>query len=160
MCLWGFRPGLRQPGLFTSKDRIKFGTLSRVLESSVAGPFCLLVFVLGLSVPVNNYFFSHVGTEPTLPEFNQYCRELMCLAQGQITMTPVGIVPRTSRFGVRLSTTTPPRSPGPFCSQGAWENWKTIEGNRGLLGENTLGFRKLGARKRILGSYEERSFFF
>ena len=27
-------------------------------------------------------FCIHVGTEPTLPEFNQYCRELMCLAQG------------------------------------------------------------------------------
>ena len=40
---------------------------------------------------------------------------------------------------------------GPFCFQGAWENWKTIEGNWGLLEENTLGFRKLGARKRFLG---------
>ena len=27
-------------------------------------------------------FFSHVGTEPTLPRFNQYYGELMCLAQG------------------------------------------------------------------------------
>ena len=32
------------------------------------------LFVLRLNVPVNN-FFSHVGTEPTLPGFNQYCRE-------------------------------------------------------------------------------------
>ena len=55
--------------------------------------------------------FSHVGTEPTLPGFNQYCRELMCLAQGHNTMSPVGIEPGpTSRFGVRRSTTTPPRS--------------------------------------------------
>ena len=46
---------------------------------------------------------------------------------------------------------TPARSPGPFCFQGAWENWKTMEGNWGLLEENTLGFRKLGARKRFLG---------
>ena len=66
MCLWGFRPGLRQPGLFTTKDRIKFGTLSRVL--------------------------------------------------------------------------------------GSW-NW-------GLQEENTLGFRKLGAKKRVLGSLGEMSFFF
>ena len=44
----------------------------------------------------------------TLPGFNQYCRELMCLAQAHNTMTPVGIEPRTSRFGVRRSTTTPP----------------------------------------------------
>ena len=38
-----------------------------------------------------------------LPGFNQYCRELMCLAQGHNTMTPVGIEPRTSRFRVRRS---------------------------------------------------------
>ena len=37
--------------------------------------FCL--FVLRLNVPVNN----HVGTEPPLPWFNHYCRELMCLAR-------------------------------------------------------------------------------
>ena len=54
-------------------------------------------------------FFSHVGTEPTLLEFNQYCRELLCLAQGQ-NVTTVGIESRTSRFGVRRFFTTPPRS--------------------------------------------------
>ena len=53
------------------------------------------LFVLRLNVPVNN-FFSHVGTEPTLPGFNQYFRELMCLAQGYNTVTLVGIEPRTS----------------------------------------------------------------
>ena len=52
--------------------------------------------VLRLNVPVNN--FSHVGTETTLPVFNQYCRELMCLAQGHNTMQLVGIEPRTSQF--------------------------------------------------------------
>ena len=30
---------LRQPGLFTTKDRSKFGTLSRVLGRWLAGPF-------------------------------------------------------------------------------------------------------------------------
>ena len=25
----------------------------------------------------SQHFFSHVGTEPTLPDFNQYCRELI-----------------------------------------------------------------------------------
>ena len=44
-----------------------------------------------------------------LPGFNQHCRELMCLAQGHNTVTHVGIEPRTARFGVLCSTTTPPR---------------------------------------------------
>ena len=57
------------------------------------------LFVLRLNIPVNN-FFSHVGTEPTLPGLNQYCRELMCLAQGHNTVPLVGIEPRTSLFGV------------------------------------------------------------
>ena len=35
-------------------------------------------------------FFSHGGTEPTLPGFNQYCRELMCLVQGHNTVPPLG----------------------------------------------------------------------
>ena len=56
----------------------------------------------------SQHFFSHVGTEPTLTGYNQYCRDLMCLAQGHNTATPVGIEPRTSRFGVRRSTTKPP----------------------------------------------------
>ena len=34
-------------------------------------------------------FFSHVRMEPTLSRFNQYCRELMCLAQRHNTVTPV-----------------------------------------------------------------------
>ena len=33
----------------------------------------------------------------------------MCLAQGHNTVTSVGIEPRTSRFGVRRSFTTPPK---------------------------------------------------
>ena len=39
--------------------------------------------------------FSHVGTEPTLLGFNQYCRELMRLAQGHDTVPPWG---SNSRF--------------------------------------------------------------
>ena len=38
-----------------TKDRIKFRTLSQILGSWVAGPFCLFVFLLGLNVPVNNF---------------------------------------------------------------------------------------------------------
>ena len=34
----------------------------------------------------------------------------MCLSQGHNTMPLVGVKPRTARFGVRRSTTTPPRS--------------------------------------------------
>ena len=67
-----------------------------------------VLFVLMLKRP-SRQFFSHVETEPTLPGFNQYCRELMCLAQGHNTVPPFGIEPRTSRFGVRRSTTTPSR---------------------------------------------------
>ena len=61
-----------------------------------------VLFLLRLNVPVNNLhvlhaqFFSHVGTEPTLPGYNQNYRELMCLAKGHNTVPPVGIEPMTS----------------------------------------------------------------
>ena len=42
--------------------------------------------------------------------FNQYFRGVKCLAQGHNTAA-VGLEPRTSRSGVRHSTTEPPRSP-------------------------------------------------
>ena len=41
---------------------------------------------------------------------NQYFRGVKCLAQGHNTAA-VGLKPRTSRSGVRHSTTEPPRSP-------------------------------------------------
>ena len=44
---------------------------------------------------------------------NQYFRGVKCLAQGHNTAA-VGLEPRTSRSGVRHSTTEPPRSPFPF----------------------------------------------
>ena len=44
---------------------------------------------------------------------NQYFRGVKCLAQGH-NMAAVGIEPRTSRSGVRHSTTEPPRSPLPM----------------------------------------------
>ena len=43
---------------------------------------------------------------------NQYFRGVKCLAQGHNTAA-VGFEPRTSRSGVRHSTTEPPRSPDP-----------------------------------------------
>ena len=39
--------------------------------------------------------------------FNQYSWEFMCLVQENKTLSPVAIEPRTSRFGVRCSITTP-----------------------------------------------------
>ena len=62
----------------------------------------ILPFLIEVLRP-SQKFFSHVGTEPTLPRFNRFCRELMCLAQGHTTVTPAVIEPRTSRFGVRRS---------------------------------------------------------
>ena len=44
---------------------------------------------------------------------NQYFRGVKCLAQGHNT-AEVGLEPRTSRSGVRHSTTEPPRSPHQF----------------------------------------------
>ena len=45
---------------------------------------------------------------------NQYFRGVKCLAQGHNTAA-VGLEPRTSRSGVRHSTTKPPRSPQYWC---------------------------------------------
>ena len=45
---------------------------------------------------------------------NQYFRGVKCLAQGHNTAA-VGLEPRTSRSGVRHSTTEPPRSPDPYA---------------------------------------------
>ena len=68
----------------------------------------LVLFVLMLNVPANN-FFSHVGTEPPLPGYCQYISWSKCFfAQGHNT-AEVGIIPPTSRSGVRDSTTRPPR---------------------------------------------------
>ena len=47
----------------------------------------------------------------------------MCLAKGHNTVTPVGIEPRTSRFGVRRSTTMPPRSLIYYQANSLNESW-------------------------------------
>ena len=52
---------------------------------------------------------------------NQYFRGVKCLAQGHNTAA-VGLEPRTSRSGVRHSTTEPPRSPNKKCAIGRSEN--------------------------------------
>ena len=60
----------------------------------------LCEFVCVEAIRLSQQIFSYVRMEPTLPGFNQFCRELMCLAQGHNTVTPVGIKLRTSRFRV------------------------------------------------------------
>ena len=50
---------------------------------------------------------------------NQYFRGVKCLAQGHNTAA-VGLEPRTSRSGVRHSTTEPPRSPAMTLIRLTW----------------------------------------
>ena len=50
---------------------------------------------------------------------NQYFRGVKCLAQGHNTAA-VGLEPRTSRSGVRHSTTEPPRSPALINGDVSW----------------------------------------
>ena len=66
---------------------------------------------------------------------NQYFRGVKCLAQGHNTAA-VGLEPRTSRSGVRHSTTEPPRSPWP---------------RRAIIGENilSLGYYLLHRNHRM-----------
>ena len=71
-------------------------SLSHLVEAKLFVCFFVCVEALRPS----QQFFRHVGTETTLPGFNQFCRDLTCLAQGHNTMTPVEIEPRTSRFRV------------------------------------------------------------
>ena len=61
---------------------------------------------------------------------NQYFRGVKCLAQGHNT-AEVGLEPRTSRSGVRHSTTEPPRSPLGFYG----ELGKAI-----IMATNNIGF--------------------
>ena len=60
---------------------------------------------------------------------NQYFRGVKCLAQGHNT-AEVGLEPRTSRSGVRHSTTEPPRSPYPKSAQ---RRLIRLDGRPGLL---------------------------
>ena len=53
------------------------------------------LFVLRLDVPVKNFSVMS-GRSQSFLGFNQYFRELMCLAQGHNTVPHVGIEPRTS----------------------------------------------------------------
>ena len=56
---------------------------------------------------------------------NQYFRGVKCLAQGHNT-AEVGLEPRTSRSGVRHSTTEPPRSPLSYFSPIYWDQLKVF----------------------------------
>ena len=77
------------------RRRIVYASRTKMLISYYTN-----LFVCTVAQRPSKQFFSHVGMEPTLPRFKQYCRELMCLAQGHNTVPPVGIEPRISRFGV------------------------------------------------------------
>ena len=79
---------------------------------------------------------------------NQYFRGVKCLAQGHNTAA-VGLEPRTSRSGVRHSTTEPPRSP-PFgllvwnfyCKSLPLFRWKIL----GQWAENWVGLETLNLK--------------
>ena len=87
------------------RSRLRF-TGSRV--QSPVEAICWLV-VLRLNVPVNNFSVMS-GRSHRFLVINQYFRGVKCFAQGHNT-AEVGLEPRTSRSGVRHSTTEPPRSP-------------------------------------------------
>ena len=85
---------------FSNEIPFTLKTLSLILKKKKK-------IVLRLNVPVNN-FSVMLGRSQFLLGINQYCRELMCLAQGHNTVTPVGIKTRTSRFGVYSATMPSP----------------------------------------------------
>ena len=59
----------------------------------------LIFFIVRINVPVNDFSVMSELSHP-LSGINQYSGKLMCLVQGHNTVPPVGIKPRTSRFGV------------------------------------------------------------
>ena len=63
---------------------------------------------------------------------NQYFRGVKCLAQGHNTAA-VGLEPRTSRSGVRHSTTEPPRSPIWPKIPSLWPLSKSLSGHLILI---------------------------
>ena len=70
---------------------------------------------------------------------NQYFRGVKCLAQGHNTAA-VGLEPRTSRSGVRHSTTEPPRSPyGDEWSIGVAERLALPTSDHVVAGSNPAG---------------------
>ena len=71
-------------------------------------PFPDLCLLVPFYVPVNILFSVMSGRSQRFLGLTS--KELMCLAQGHNTVAPLGIEPRTSRFGVRRPTITPPRS--------------------------------------------------
>ena len=70
----------------------------------------MFVYIEVYRPTLNNFKSCRDGA--TASGINQYCRELICLAQGRNTMPTVGIEPKAPRFGVRYSTTASPRSLG------------------------------------------------
>ena len=70
---------------------------------------------------------------------NQYFRGVKCLAQGHNTAA-VGLEPRTSRSGVRHSTTEPPRSPDHRLND-CWMNDGSFQSIRSFKSFNAIYFQ-------------------
>ena len=73
---------------------------------------------------------------------NQYFRRVKCLAQGHNTAA-VGFEPRTSRSGVRHSTTEPPRSPFVTLGRGLKKRWFSPLWYRWLLRQGFFKIRSV-----------------
>ena len=67
---------------------------------------------------------------------NQYSRGVKCLAQGHNTAA-VGLEPRTSRSGVRHSTTEPPRSPLLLVDSEDWSDWADVQADLSFCWTNS-----------------------
>ena len=87
----------------------QFGQISKCLISKLAGPTMVGWLCWGLTSQSTIFQSCRDGAIASWV-INQYFRGVKCLAQGHNTAT-VGLEPRTSRSGVRHSTTEPPRSP-------------------------------------------------
>ena len=75
-----------------------------------SGIYCIFGWLVVLRLNVPTIFQSCRDGAIASWVINQYFRGVKCLAQGHNTAA-VGLEPRTSRSGVRHSTTEPPRSP-------------------------------------------------
>ena len=83
--------------LLVSMSYIIIKYIAGVMSLVLTQPHAENLVVLRFNIPVNS-FSVMLGWSHRFLGINQYSRELMSLAQGHNTVTPVGIEPRTSRF--------------------------------------------------------------